>query len=332
MGHQIGQKSRPNRGSKAFIPRVRAKRSYPRIKNWPNIEEPRLLGFAAYKAGMTQATFVDNSSHSPTKGEIVSVPVTIFDAPKMKVAAIRFYKPDIRRFKKVDSEIWIDKFDKELKRKISLPKKSKKVEDKLGNVDISQIEDVTVLVYTLPKGRAGKKKPEIFEIAIGGKDASEKFEYAKSIFGKELSVLDVLKGGEQVDTIAVTKGKGFQGTVKRFNVKLQSRKTDRTVRGVASIGPDVPRKVSWTVPMPGQMGYHNRYDYNKWILKIGKEGLKTKSGFLNYGNVREDFIIVKGSIPGPAKRLIRMRIAINPKTTVPNQAPDIISIDGVING
>ena len=329
MGHQIGKALRPKRGSRAFTPRVRAKRHYPRIKNWPQVDEPRLLGFAAYKAGMTQVSFVDNSPHSPTKGEVISVPVTILDAPKMKIAAIRFYKKDSRGFKKVLTEVWTDKLDKELKRKISIPKKEKKPEEQLSKINLDDVVDLAVLVYTLPKGRAGKKKPEIFEIAVGGKDISQKFEYAKSILGNEISASDVLKSGEQVDVIAVTKGKGFQGTIKRFGVKLESKKTDRKRRGVAAIGPDVPRKVMWTVPMPGQMGYHNRYDYNKWILKIGNDGIAPKSGFINYGIVKGDYIIIKGSVPGPAKRLIRMRLAINPNKNVPPQAPDIISIDGV---
>ena len=329
MGHQVGKPLRPKRGSRAFTPRVRAKRAYPRIKNWPNVDEPRLLGFAAYKAGMTQVTFVDNSSHSPTKGEVISVPVTVFDAPKIKVAAIRFYKEDSRKFKKVAAEVWIDKLDSELKKKISMPKKEKKAEEQLSKMNLDNIIDLTVLVYTLPKGMAGKKKPEIFEIAIGGKDVSQKMEFAKSILGKELSASDVLKPGEQVDVIAATKGKGFQGTIKRFGVKLESKKTDRKRRGVAAIGPDVPRKVMWTVPMPGQMGYHNRYDYNKWILKVGEDGIKPKGGFLNYGIVKGDYIIIKGSIPGSSKRLVRMRLAINPKRTIPSQAPDLNRIDGV---
>ena len=81
--------------------------------------------------------------------------------------------------------------------------------------------------------------------------------------------------------------------------------------------------------MPGQMGFHNRYDYNKWIIQVGNEGLKTKQGFQNYGFVKDDFIMIKGSLPGSSKRLIRMRLAINPKGTIPDQAPDLISIDGV---
>ena len=75
MGHKIGKAVRPKRGSRAFIPRVRAKRPYPRIKNWPKVDDVRLLGFAAYKAGMAHVTYVDNSAHSPTKGEVITVPV-----------------------------------------------------------------------------------------------------------------------------------------------------------------------------------------------------------------------------------------------------------------
>ncbi len=329
MGHQVGQKERPTRGSRAFVPKVRAKRIYPRIKNWPHSDEPKLLGFAAYKAGMTQISFVDNSPHSPTKGEVISIPVTILDSPKMKIAAIRLYKKDARGFKKVLTEIWTEKLDKELKKKITPPKKEKKIEEQISKVKLDEVIEVTVLVYTLPKGRANKKKPEIFEIGIGGKDVSSKFEYAKSILGNEISASDVLKPGDQVDIIAVTKGKGFQGTIKRFGVKLESKKTDRKRRGVASIGPDVPRKVRWTIPMPGQMGFHNRYDYNKWIIGIGNEGIAPKGGFQNYGIIKGDYIIVKGSIPGSSKRPVRMRFAINPKSSVPSQAPDIIQIDGV---
>ena len=331
MGHQSGKPVRPRRGSLAFSPRVRAKRAYPRIKKWPIIEENKLLGFAAYKAGMSSVTFVDNHPTSPTKGEVISVPVTVLDVPKISIAAIKLYARNKRRQLNCIKEIWTDRLDKELKRKISIPKKKKSIEEELGKVNLENIEKITVLVYTLPKGRAqGKKKPDIFEIAVGGKEAQDKFEYAKSILGNTISVKDVLNPGEQVDIIAATKGKGFQGTVKRFGVKLQSKHTDRTRRGVASIGPDVPRKVSWRIPMPGQMGFHNRYDYNKWILKIGEDGKEAtpKKGFSKYGLVKEEYILIKGSIPGASSRLIRMRLAVNPKRSIPKEAPKIISFRG----
>ena len=329
MGHQINQPARPRRGSKGFIPRVRAKRAYSRINKWGKNFDSRLLGFAAYKAGMTQITFVDNTPNSPTKGDVICIPVTILDAPKTFVSAIRFYNKDIRQQLRVAKEIWAENLDKDFSRKITVSKKPKKPENEFSNVNISEMKDVRVLLATLPKGRSGKKKPEIFEVAIGGKNPADKFEYAKTILGKELSVEDILKSGEQVDILAVTKGKGFQGVIKRYGAKLESKKTDKKRRGIASIAPDVPRKVHWAVAMPGQMGYHNRYDYNKSILKIGKGGLKTKSGFLNYGNIRDDYIIMRGSLPGPAKRLVRMRLAVRPRKEA-QQVPEIIEIDGVV--
>lgn len=334
MGHKIGKAHHPRRGSLGFSPRVRAKRHYPRIKTWPKTTEPKLLGFAGYKAGMAHVKFVDNSPTSTTKGEIISVPVTILDVPKIKILAIRLYGINKRNQKNCVMQITTDKFDKELSRKIFLPKKAKSLEEQLKKAEemLQDIVDVDVLVYTLPKGRAGKKKPEIFEIGIGGTDVKAKFEYAKSILGKEISVKDVIKPGDQVDVVAVTKGKGFQGVIKRIGGKLQPEKTSATIRGIAVIGADVPRKVSWRVPMAGQMGFHTRTELNKQVLKIGENGSEVtpKAGFLSYGVISGEYMILRGSIPGATKRLVRMRLAVRPNKKIPNKAPEIIWISGVV--
>lgn len=334
MGHQIGKPEHPARGSQAFIPKVRAKRVYPRIKSWPETDDVRLLGFAGYKAGMAHVTFIDNSSHSQTKGEKISVPVTILDVPKMRAFSIRIYGKNDRKQNVCLAEVRTDKLDKELSRKLSISNKKNPAEEALKKAEerINDAEDVKLTVYTLPKGRFGKKKPDIFEIAIGGKTAKEKFDYAKSLLGKELTAKDALKSGEIVDIIAVTKGKGFQGAIKRSGAKLQPRnKSDRGERMIASIGPDRPRKVNWRVAMPGQMGFHNRFDFNKWILKIGENGsdVTPKAGFLKYGNVKEEYIMLMGSVPGASKRLIRMRLALKPRKNIPSQAPEILTVSKV---
>ena len=49
----------PRKGSVAFSPRKRVAKETPRIKAWPSNEEPKLLGLAGYKAGMTHAMVVD---------------------------------------------------------------------------------------------------------------------------------------------------------------------------------------------------------------------------------------------------------------------------------
>ena len=60
------------------------------------------------------------------------------------------------------------------------------------------------------------------------------------------------------------------------------------------------------------MGYQQRTEFNKRILKIGENGaeITPAGGFLNYGVLRNVYVVIKGSIPGPAKRLIRIRPAI----------------------
>jgi large subunit ribosomal protein L3 len=70
--------------------------------------------------------------------------------------------------------------------------------------------------------------------------------------------------------------------------------------------------VLYTVPQAGQTGYHQRTELNKMILKIGQkpEDVNPSSGFPSYGFVRTEFVLLKGSIPGPAKRLVKLRLAV----------------------
>lgn len=63
--------------------------------------------------------------------------------------------------------------------------------------------------------------------------------------------------------------------------------------------------------MPGQMGFQQRTEFNKRIIKIGENAdeINPAGGFLHYGLVRNNYVLIKGSIPGPAKRLVRIRSA-----------------------
>jgi large subunit ribosomal protein L3 len=64
----------------------------------------------------------------------------------------------------------------------------------------------------------------------------------------------------------------------------------------------------------GQMGYHQRTEFNKRISRSGRRGRShSEGGFLNYGLVRGDYVLIKGSVPGPSKRLIRLRDPIRAK-------------------
>lgn len=298
---------KPKGGSQQFWPRKRARRNYTRIRSYKKSDEVKLQGFAGYKVGMTHLITKDNSTK---KKESTFTPVTVIECPPIKVFSIRFYY-STPYGKQVISELHSPKFTKELSRKIKLPK-TPKTELK----DIESVSDITILAYTQPKlTNIGKKKPELFEILISGKDTKERFEFAKSLLDKEIKVDDVFKDAEFIDTHSVTIGKGMQGPIKRFGISLKSHKSEKKRRAAGNLGAWTPSKVSWTVPQKGQMGYFSRTDCNKLILAINDkpEEINQKGGFLHYGNVKNSYIIIKGSVSGPTKRLIRLVPSIRNK-------------------
>ncbi len=297
------RRSRPERGSRAFYPRKRARRIYPR-QNMVNIREG-ILGFAGYKAGMIHLMALDNDSNSPTYGMKIFVPATVIEVPPLSVFGFRVYTKTYDGLK-VLQDVFSEKIDKKLKRKTTLGK-GKIPETKPEDVDIEKAEEIRLMVHTNPPF---KKTPEIFEIGLGG-SVEAQMEKAKELLGKTINVEDVFKEGEYVDVTAVTKGHGFQGPVKRFGIKLHGRKMKQMHRHVGVLGARGLGRILPTVPAAGQHGYQTRTELNKLILKIvdGSE-ITPKSGFPHYGLVKNKAILIKGSVPGPQKRLIRLRPAI----------------------
>jgi len=328
MGHR--KKHAPRRGSLAYLPRGRAAREVGKIRFWPSVRQgPTLLGFAGYKAGMTHVLMIEDKQGTPDFGKEIVHPATLLDAPPIQVCAIRAYTKNeygLRTF----TEAWMKKPSKDLNRTLTLPKNSdpnqglKKIEENLDN-----ITEFRLLVTTQPRlATVSKKKMDIMEIKIDGGSIEEQFEYAKKLFGKTISITEVFKEGQFIDVVSVTKGKGFQGPVKRWGIKILPRKSRKTKRGVAAIGPWKPARLLYTVPRAGQMGYHQRTEYNKRILKIGSDGseVSPKGGFLRYGLVRGTYILLDGSLPGPAKRLIRLRYPARPPRDIPEAPPKITNI------
>lgn len=316
MGHQSGKPLHSRRGSLQYWPRKRARRIFPRVKSWPEITEPRLLGFAGYKAGMTHVAITDTKKTSPNYNQQISVPVTIIETPPIRVFSLRFYKKTPYG-NKVVSDVPAEKIDKIVGKTISLPKKIKSKEPE-------DYDFIHLVCYSQPRLITLKKKPEIFEVALGG-TKEEQLKLAKELTGKDIKASDVFKPGEIVDVIAVTTGKGFQGSVKRFGVKLQSKHSDKTRRRVGNLGPEGQAKVSWRVPQFGQMGFHSRVDFNKWVVDVSTKEITPKGGLLRYGQVKNEYILLKGSIPGPKKRFVRIRLALRPRILkFPKIAPQII--------
>ena len=336
----MGKVHRPRRGSLAFSPRKRAGSVVPRIKKWPKDSEVRMLGFAGYKAGMTHILMIDDSP-GLTKGKEIFVPVTIVEVPPLFVYGIRAYRQGYLGLETA-TEVWFYDLNDNVKRRIkTLPKNydEEAFKEKLGQleemVENGEIVDVRLLVHTQPWLIKLKKKPEVMEYAIGG-ELRAKFDYAKEKIGKEIRASEVLHEGELLDVIAVTKGKGTQGPVKRWGIKVQFHKAQRAGKGrhVGNLGPWHPARVMWTVPQAGQMGFHHRTEFNKRLIAIGENGklkldgneieITPKGGFPHYGVVRSDFLMIEGSVPGSFKRIIRVRPAIRPpKKKPPVERPQI---------
>lgn len=310
----MGKRSHPRQGSMGFYPRQRARSVVPHTKSWAADEgkEPKLQGFAGYKAGMTHAVVVDYRPESTTAGQEVRMPVTVIETPPMAVVAVRLYERTPYGLKTL-TEVWADKHDERLDDRLHTPKKQDAAA-KWKLADAATIADVRVLAHTNPASVSGvdSKTPEIMEIRVGGGDLKARLAYARSILGKTLTVADALKSGQMMDTQAVTKGHGFESRVVRFHTKLLSHKNSKHRRMIGTQGAWHPNWVQSTVPNDGQRGMHHRTEYNKRVLKIGENGAEVTpaGGFPHYGVVRNQYLLVHGSIPGPAKRLIRLRDAV----------------------
>jgi len=155
--------------------------------------------------------------------------------------------------------------------------------------------------------------PFVFEVAVSGKDARTQYEYVKSILGREMRINDVFQIGQNIDVFGITRGKGIEGPVTRFGVKRKQHKSRKSVRAVGTLGPISPAVVMYTVARQGQRGFHQRTEYNKRILiisnidKDGQNSINPGGGFKHFGLVRGDYIVVRGSVPGVPKRLLKMR-------------------------
>ena len=122
--------------------------------------------------------------------------------------------------------------------------------------------------------------------------------------------VDIFEAGEIVDVTGTSKGKGFQGVIKRHN---QSRGPmghgSQYHRGVGSLGTMLPMHVLKGKKMPGQMGNVQRTVQNLEVVSIDTEN---------------SVILVKGNVPGPKKSLVMIRTAVK-KQTVKKEAANLVN-------
>ncbi len=331
MGHR--KKHAPRRGSLAFLPRKRATSAKGRVRHWLDTSENVIfLGFAGFKAGMTHITYIEDQKNSPYYGIELMKPVTVIEVPPLILIGIRIYNED-EYGKYIEGDIFSTELNNYLNRKINIPNFEKYnfdgIKEKLSKA-LNATSDIRGIFQTQPHLTSiPRKKPDIIEIKLNSIGSPiDEFNFALEHLGKEIKARDVLIEGELIDILAVTKGKGFQGPVKRYGVKILTRKNSKARRVVACIGPWHPARVLYTVPRPGQMGYHQRTEYHKRIMVIGEneEEINPKGGFIRYGKVNGDYLLVLGSIPGPKNRLIRIRKTIRPVKSFMVKSPEITFI------
>ena len=157
------------------------------------------------------------------------------------------------------------------------------------------------------KGHLAKANtaPKCFLKEIRGVDIS-KYE-----LGQELSV-EVFEEGEMVDVTGISKGKGFQGVIKRYN---QSRGPmghgSQYHRGVGSLGTMRPMRVFKGKKLPGHMGHVTITMQNLEVVAVMPE---------------ENVILIKGNVPGAKKSLVIIKSAVK-KPNVKKEKVELVNYE-----
>ncbi len=292
----------------------RARSRLPRIRNNSKHPKTGLSNIIGFKVGMTTTMMIDDSE-AVTKGAEVSQPATVLEIPKMEVYGIRAFKEQSGTHYRVSA---YEIYDVPLSERLKIKQKKPRTIEELKSD--KQISDISALVVAYPSSTSiGQKRRVRFESAISGKTYEEKVKFAESIIGKEVKGQEVFEEGEYIDTVSISKGKGWQGVIRRGGVRRNNHKSTQKIRHGGPLGAFTPGKVFYTIPRAGQLGFNYRTEQNKRILRIstGQHAgeINKKSGFKNYGNIKGDFIVLHGSVVGPAKRLVRIKKAIRNSNT-----------------
>ena len=334
MGHR--KYSAPRRGSLAFYPRVRAKSEEARLRNWPELNDnTSLLGFAGFKAGQLQVMTIDDKEKTPNFGKQLDNSSTVIATPPINIIGIRCYRKDL-----YGEKAFIDAYSKDFPKGLERKFKTKYNEKSFETIEssIELISSFFAIASVFPKkANLSQKKPFVFEIGVSGKDNKTKYDYLKGILGKEIKISDVFQNGQLIDVSGITRGKGIEGPITRFGVKRKQHKSRKSVRALGTLGPISPAVVMYSVPRQGQRGFHQRTEYNKRILLVSSDvssqtaslssklSINPPGGFKHFGLVTTDYIVVRGSIPGVPKRLVKMRQPIR-NTTKKVIEPKVIEV------
>ncbi|KAK2893890.1 hypothetical protein Q8A73_016374 [Channa argus] len=306
-----------------------------------------LTAFLGYKAGMTHTLReMHRTGLKQSKREEVEA-VTIIDTPPVIVCGIIGYIQTVRglrALKTIFAEHLSDECKRRFyknwhkSKKKAFSKYTKKWQDEAGKKQLDKdfalmkkyCSVIRVVVHSqmhlLP---IKQKKAHIMEVQLNGGSISDKVDWAKEHLEKAVPISAVFYQDEMIDVIGVTKGHGFKGVISRWHTKKLPRKTHKGLRKVACIGAWHPARVGFTIARAGQKGYHHRTELNKKIYRVGRgvhiqdgkvirnnastnydtsqKSITPLGGFPHYGEVNNDFVMVKGCVVGPKKRVLTLR-------------------------
>jgi len=344
----------PRHGSLGFVPRKRTRHRKGKAKRFPK-DDPKspchVTAFMGYKAGMTHIMrTVDRPGSKAHKKDVVEA-VTIIECPPIVVVGVVGYVQTPRGLRSLVT-VWAMHLNEEFRRRMykkwrknskAFTKYTNEKEGRGANLDkeleriAKYCQVVRVIAHTqIGKVPLGRKKAHVMEIQVNGGSVKDKVAYAKGLLEKEIPIDSVFSKDEMIDAIAVTKGKGVAGVIKRFGITKLPRKTHRGLRKVACIGAWHPSRVQFSVARTGQLGYHHRTEMNKKIYKIGdvsfdangkptnnattefdltEKNITPLGGFPQYGEVKNQFLIMKGCLPGVRKRVITLRKTLREQTS-----------------
>jgi len=314
---------------------------------------PHFTAFMTYKAGMTHIVRDMDRPGSKLHKKEVAEAVTVLEAPPMIVCGLVGYVETPRGIRALTS-VWAGHLSDECKRRFyknwyrSKQKAFTKYQKKWSEAskgsegspmaaEINRAKKYCQIIRAVchtqvGKVKIGQKKAHIKEIQINGGTTEQKVDFVTNLFEQEVKVADVFGQDEMIDCIGATKGKGFNGVVTRWGVTRLPRKTHRGLRKVACIGSWHPARVQFQVPRAGQRGYHHRTEINKKIYRVGKnlkddphsamtendlteKSITPMGGFVQYGIVNEDWLMLRGCVMGPRKRLITVRKSLLPQVS-----------------
>ncbi|XP_015242968.1 PREDICTED: 60S ribosomal protein L3-like [Cyprinodon variegatus] len=339
----------PRRRSKRHRGRVR---TWP--KDDPS-HPVHLTAFLGYKAGMTHTVReVHRPGLKVSKREEVEA-VTIIETPPVIVVGIVGYIRTVRglrALKTIFAEHLSDECRRRFYRNWAKSKKkaftkySKKWQDETGKKQLEKdfnlmrkyCSVIRVIVHSQMRLLPIKqKKAHIMEVQLNGGTVSDKVDWAKEHLEKAVPIFAVFSQDEMIDVIGVTKGHGFKGVTSRWHTKKLPRKTHKGLRKVACIGAWHPARVAYTVARAGQKGYQHRTEINKKIFRIGRgvhiqdgkvvrnnvsttydlseKTITPMGGFPHYGEVNNDFVMVKGCVVGVKKRVLALRKSLLTQTS-----------------